>query len=58
MRALIPRDRGAHPVPRNPDCKTSLTRAPDLPLLSLPSTPPRRRGRSLPPRCWGRATTT
>ncbi len=36
---LIPRDRSAHPVAYDPDYKTSVTRAPSLPLLSLDSTP-------------------
>lgn len=36
---LIPRDRAAHPVPHDPDYKTSVTRSPSLPLLSLESTP-------------------
>ncbi len=35
---LIPRNRAAHPVPYDPDYKTSVTRAPALPLLSLEST--------------------
>jgi protocatechuate 3,4-dioxygenase beta subunit len=35
---LIPRDRSAHPVARDPEYKTSVTRSPDLPLLSMPST--------------------
>lgn len=35
---LIPRDRSAHPVAYDPDYKTSVTRSPRLPLLSLPST--------------------
>jgi protocatechuate 3,4-dioxygenase, beta subunit len=38
MSALIPRDRSAHPVARDPDYKTSVARSPDWPLLSLPST--------------------
>jgi len=36
---LIPRDRSAHPVLSDPDYKTSVTRGPTLPLLSLESTP-------------------
>ena len=36
---LIPRDRTIHPVPFDPDYKTSVTRSPDLPLLSMESTP-------------------
>ncbi len=36
---LIPRNRAAHPVPRDPDYKTTVTRSPSLPLLSLDSTP-------------------
>jgi protocatechuate 3,4-dioxygenase beta subunit len=36
---LIPRRRELQPVPRDPDYKTSVTRAPGLPLLSLESTP-------------------
>ena len=36
---LIPRDRSAHPVAFDPDYKTSVTRSPSLPLLSMPSTP-------------------
>ena len=35
---LIPRDPSAHPVARDPEYKTSVTRSPDLPLLSMPST--------------------
>ncbi len=35
---LIPRDRSAHPVARDTDYKSSVSRAPDLPLLSLDST--------------------
>ena len=35
---LIPRNRSAHPVPRDPDYKTSVPRSPNLPLLSMPST--------------------
>ena len=36
---LIPRDRAAHPVARDPDYKSTVPRSPDLPLLSLDSTP-------------------
>ncbi|GAA5080810.1 protocatechuate 3,4-dioxygenase subunit beta [Roseibacterium beibuensis] len=36
---LIPRDRSAHPVAYDPQYKTSVTRSPSLPLLSLESTP-------------------
>lgn len=36
---LIPRNRSIHPVPYDPDYKTSVTRAPNLPLLSMESTP-------------------
>jgi len=36
---LIPRARGLHPVPYDPDYKTSVSRSPNLPLLSLESTP-------------------
>jgi protocatechuate 3,4-dioxygenase beta subunit len=36
---LIPRRRDLHPVPRDADYKTSVTRSPTLPLLSLESTP-------------------
>jgi protocatechuate 3,4-dioxygenase beta subunit len=36
---LIPRDRTVHPVPYDPDYKTSVLRAPQLPLLSMASTP-------------------
>ncbi|MGM0583427.1 MAG: protocatechuate 3,4-dioxygenase subunit beta [Pseudomonadota bacterium] len=36
---LIPRDRAAHPVAYDPDYKTSVTRSPRLPLLSLESGP-------------------
>ena len=36
---LIPRNRAAHPVPYDPGYKTSVTRSPNLPLLSLDSTP-------------------
>ena len=36
---LIPRDRTAHPVALDPAYKTTVTRAPSLPLLSLDSTP-------------------
>ena len=35
---LVPRNRAAHPVPYDPEYKTSMTRAPSLPLLSLEST--------------------
>ena len=35
---LIPRNRAVHPVPYDPDYKTSVTRSPNLPLLSMPST--------------------
>ncbi len=35
---LIPRDRTAHPAQFDPDYKTAVTRSPNLPLLSLPST--------------------
>lgn len=34
---LIPRDRTAHPVSYDPDYKTSVTRSPSLPLLSMDS---------------------
>jgi len=36
---LVPRDRTAHPVALDPDYKTSVTRAPSQPLLSMDSTP-------------------
>ncbi|WP_163851691.1 protocatechuate 3,4-dioxygenase subunit beta [Pseudooceanicola aestuarii] len=36
---LIPRNPALHPVPLDPDYKTSVTRAPALPLLSMESTP-------------------
>jgi protocatechuate 3,4-dioxygenase beta subunit len=36
---LMPRRRDLHPVPYDPDYKTSVTRSPNLPLLSLESTP-------------------
>ncbi len=36
---LVPRNREAHPVPHWPDYKTSVTRSPKWPLLSLESTP-------------------
>ncbi|NDV02830.1 protocatechuate 3,4-dioxygenase subunit beta [Pseudoroseicyclus tamaricis] len=36
---LIPRNRAIHPVPHDPDYKTTLTRSPRLPLLSMESTP-------------------
>lgn len=35
---LIPRDRAAHPVAYDPVYKTSVTRSPNLPLLSMEST--------------------
>ena len=35
---LIPRDRTAHPAQFDPDYKTAVTRSPNLPLLSMPST--------------------
>ena len=35
---LIHRDRSVHPLPHAPGYKTSVTRSPNLPLLSLPST--------------------
>ena len=35
---LIPRDRTAHPVAYDPDYKTSVSRSPNLPLLSMEST--------------------
>ena len=35
---LIPRNRAVHPVPYDPDYKTSVARSPDLPLLSMDST--------------------
>lgn len=35
---LIPRDRSVHPVPHDPDYKTSVARSPKWPLLSLEST--------------------
>lgn len=35
---LIPRNRSVHPVPYDPDYKTSVTRSPNLPLLSMEST--------------------
>ena len=35
---LIPRNRAVHPVPYDLDYKTSVTRSPNLPLLSMPST--------------------
>ena len=37
--ALMPRRREVHPLPYWPDYKTSVTRSPSLPLLSLESTP-------------------
>ncbi|WP_333830248.1 protocatechuate 3,4-dioxygenase subunit beta [Pararhodobacter sp.] len=36
--ALIPRNRAAHPVAYDADYKTSVTRSPNLPLLSMEST--------------------
>ena len=36
---LIPRQRDKHPLPHWPDYKTSVTRSPSLPLLSMDSTP-------------------
>ncbi len=36
---LVPRDRAAHPVPHDPDYKTSVSRSPRWPLLSLETTP-------------------
>ena len=36
---LIPRNREIHPLPNYPDYKTSVTRSPKLPLLSMESTP-------------------
>lgn len=36
---LIPRQRQIHPVPYDPDYKTSITRSPKWPLLSMESTP-------------------
>ena len=36
---LIPRNRAAHPVPYDPGYKTSVTRSPNLPLLSLNGMP-------------------
>ena len=38
LHPLIPRDRSAHPVPYDPDYKTSVPRSPRWALLSLPST--------------------
>ncbi|MCC5972161.1 MAG: protocatechuate 3,4-dioxygenase subunit beta [Pararhodobacter sp.] len=35
---LIPRNRAAHPAAYDPDYKTSVTRSPNLPLLSMEST--------------------
>lgn len=35
---LIQRDRSVHPTPFDPGYKTTMTRSPNLPLLSLPST--------------------
>ncbi|MFD1343393.1 protocatechuate 3,4-dioxygenase subunit beta [Litorisediminicola beolgyonensis] len=37
--ALIPRNREIHPDPYDPGYKTSVTRSPNLPLLSMESTP-------------------
>jgi protocatechuate 3,4-dioxygenase beta subunit len=37
--ALMPRRREAHPAPYHPDYKTTVARAPALPLLSMESTP-------------------
>jgi len=36
--ALMPRRRDVHPVPRFEDYKTSVTRSPNLPLLSMETT--------------------
>lgn len=36
---LIPRNRAIHPVPYDPDYKTSVSRSPNLPLLSMESSP-------------------
>ncbi len=36
---LVPRQRDMHPVPYDPDYKTSVTRSPKWPLLSMESTP-------------------
>ena len=36
---LIPRNRAIHPDPYNPGYKTSVARSPNLPLLSMESTP-------------------
>ncbi|WP_373355231.1 protocatechuate 3,4-dioxygenase subunit beta [Pseudoroseicyclus sp. CXY001] len=36
---LVPRNRALHPVPYDPDYKTSLSRSPRWPLLSMESTP-------------------
>jgi protocatechuate 3,4-dioxygenase beta subunit len=33
--SLIPRNRAVHPVPYDPDYKTSVARSPNLPLLAL-----------------------
>jgi len=38
MTRLIPRNRAIHPVPYDPDYKTSVTRSPKWPLLSMEST--------------------
>ena len=43
---LIPRRRDMHPVPYDPEYKTSVTRSPNLPLLSLESTRRRRPARA------------
>ncbi|MHA6323636.1 protocatechuate 3,4-dioxygenase subunit beta [Roseivivax sp. CAU 1753] len=37
MGPLIPRNRAIHPVPSDPDYKTSIARSPNLPLLSMES---------------------
>jgi protocatechuate 3,4-dioxygenase beta subunit len=39
LKPLLPRQRRLHPVACDPDYKTSITRSPQLPLLSLESTP-------------------
>jgi protocatechuate 3,4-dioxygenase beta subunit len=36
---LIPRNRAIHPAPYDPDYKASVARSPNLPLLSMESTP-------------------
>jgi len=41
---LIQRDRSAHPLAYDPGYKTSVTRSPRLPLLSMPSTPSEQTG--------------